>query len=85
MAQTSNFWKLHGEKGLVFKSLILDRQISKKNLGFPISQVFNDELTALYFKYREALALFQQGKITQEEYLKIKSNYRDNVKIYHKE
>lgn len=85
MAQTSNFWKLHGEKGRVFKSLILDRQTSKKNLGFPISQVFNDDLAALYFKYKEALTLFQQGKITQEEYLKIKSNYKDNVKFYHEE
>lgn len=98
MAQSRNFWKIHGENGLKFKTLIIDTNMLDKKVGFPINEINNTELLEKYFiavRLRKAMNIidyqYRHNKgnpITKEifeMYSKSLSDYKRELPKYHKQ
>lgn len=92
MAQTKEFYQNHGEKGIRFKRLIVDKGLLDKNIGFPIDQIDNDDL---YQKYRALIMLKRaiqkvikrDGFTTQflnDLYMFTLHDYKSKLAQYHK-
>jgi len=88
MAQTHEFYRLHGTRGVLFKTMFIDSGKVDKKIGFPISQIHNTELVTLYDKYLLLRAKAKGNRMSKREleiYMACIEQYKSELPKFHKQ